>query len=255
MKIRSIKTKPIVGEQEINKLISRCLKKVEENSIIAVTSKIVSICEGNVVSQLSASKDDLIYQEADLIIPDKNKFGAILTIKNNILIPTAGIDESNGNGDFILWPKSPQKSANRIRIFLREKFGIQNLGVIITDSKTTPLRWGTTGISIAHSGFDALNSYIGSQDIFGREMIVTKANIADGLAAAAVLAMGEGSEQTPIVLVTDIPFVRFRKNNPTKQELSETSIDLKDDLYSKIITSVKWEKGHKIKQKQPAFSG
>jgi len=243
MEIKSIETKPIIEKQDINQLLATCLKNVKENSIIAITSKVISICEGNVVSQSSVSKDDLIYQEADLIIPDKNKFGAILTIKNNTLIPTAGIDESNGNGDFILWPKNPQKSANQIRNFIRRKYGIDNLGVIITDSKTTPLRWGTTGIAIAHSGFDALNNYIGSQDIFGREMIATKANVADGLASAAVLIMGEGGEQTPIAVITEIPFVIFRKNNPTNKEISGLKIELKDDLYSKILTSVRWEGG------------
>jgi len=242
MKIRQIKTEKIVGAQKIEVILDKYVKKIEENSVLAITSKIVSICEGNVVDSTQADKEKLIYHEADLFLRGKNKFGAILTIKNNILVPTAGIDESNGNGKFILWPRNPQKSANRIRRYLRQKFKVNNIGIMITDSKTTPLRWGTTGIVIAHSGFEALNNYIGNKDIFGREMIATKANIADGLAACAVLAMGEGNEQTPIVLITDIPFVKFKKRNPTSKELAKSIIDLKDDLYSKILTSVKWQK-------------
>ena len=131
----------------------------------------------------------------------KNIYGIDLTIKNNILIPNAGIDESNGAGYFILWPKDPYKSARQIHQYLKKRFKIKNIGIIITDSKTTPLRWGTTGTSLAHYGFLALNNYIGREDIFGRKLRFTRANIADGLAAAAVCAMGEGSEQTPLCLI------------------------------------------------------
>lgn len=243
MKIKAIRTGRVVGAQNIDAILDRYVKKIEENSVVAITSKIFSICEGNIIDSTGIDKEKLVYHEADLFLRGENKFGAILTIKNNILIPTAGIDESNGNGKLILWPKNPQKSANKIRKYLKNKFKLKNLGLIITDSKTTPLRWGTTGIAIAHSGFEALNSYIGNKDIFGREMIATKANIADGLASSAVLAMGEGNEQTPIALITNIPFVRFQERNPTEKEVSELAIDLKDDLYSKILTSVRWQKG------------
>lgn len=243
MRIKAVKTGKIVGIQKIESILDKYVKKVEENSVLAITSKIISICEGSVIDSVGIDKEKLVHREADLYLRGKNKFGAILTIKNNILIPTAGIDESNGNDKFILWPKDPQKSANAIRKYLVQKFKVKNFGVLITDSKTTPLRWGTTGIAIAYSGFEALNSYIGSEDIFGREMIATKANIADGLAASAVLTMGEGNEQTPTVSITDIPFVRFKKRNPTSKELSELTIDLNDDLYSKILTSVRWQKG------------
>ncbi len=243
MRIKSIKTGKIVGIQKIESILDKYVKKVEENSVLAITSKIVSICEGSVIDSEKVDKEELVYHEADLFLRGKNKFGAILAIKNNVLIPTAGIDESNGNGKLILWPRNPQKSANEIRRYLRHKLKVKNFGVLITDSKTTPLRWGTTGIAIAYSGFEALNSYVGNIDIFGRKMIATKASIADGLAASAVLAMGEGNEQTPIVSISDIPFVRFKKRDPSSKDLSELIIDLKDDLYSKVLSSVRWEKG------------
>jgi putative folate metabolism gamma-glutamate ligase len=242
MRIKSVKTERIVNAQKIEIILDKYIKRIDENSILAITSKIVSICEGSVVDSKEVDKEKLVYREADLFLSGKNKFGAILTIKNNVLIPTAGIDESNGNGKYILWPKNPQKSANQIRKYLRQKFKVKNVGVLITDSKTTPLRWGTTGIAIASSGFEALNSYIGNTDIFGRKMIATKANIADGLAACAVLVMGEGSEQTPLALIAEIPFVKFKDLNPTAKELSELPINLKDDLYGKILTAVKWKR-------------
>ncbi len=245
MKIRTIRTLKITGAQPIENLLSRYIRKLPENSIVAITSKIVSICEGNVVDVVDTDKEKLIYKEADMFLRGRGKFGALLTIKNNTLIPTAGIDESNGNGKYILWPSDPQKSANKIRSYLKKQHSISHLGVIITDSKTTPLRWGTTGISIAHTGFKALNNYIGQKDLFGRNMICTRANIADGIAAAAVLIMGEGREQTPIAVINDLPFVVFQKNNPTGEELSQMPININDDLYGKILTSVKWQKKRK----------
>ena len=155
-----------------------------------------------------------------------------------------GIDESNGNGYYILWPKDPQKTANEARKYLARKFGLKKVGVIITDSKITPLRWGVTGSAIVHSGFAPLNNYIGDKDIFGRELKFTKTNIMDGLGAAAVMIIGEGNEQTPLAVIEDVPFVRFQQRNPTRKELAEVRITMmEDDLYRPILTSVKWRKG------------
>ncbi|GJQ53410.1 MAG: hypothetical protein HKUEN02_22570 [Anaerolineaceae bacterium] len=115
--------------------------------------------------------------------------------------------------------------------------------MLITDSKTTPLRLGTTGVSLAYAGFSALNNYIGEPDLFGRELKVTKANVADGLAASSVLVMGEGSEQTPLALITDIPFVHFDPEAPTPEESKELRIPLTLDIYAPLITGASWKKG------------
>jgi len=247
MKITPIKTNKILPAQsDIFSVLDKYLPELENGSILAITSKIVSICEGNIVKVEDAEKEKLVKQEADLYLPPtSSKYNYSLTVKNNILLPAAGIDESNSNGYYVLWPKDPQKSANEIRKYLIDKFGLNNIGVIITDSKTTPLRWGTTGVCIAHSGFKALNDYIGEPDIFGQPLQVTKANIIDALAASAVLVMGEGSEQTPMALIEDVPFVDFQENNPTKKELNELKIDIEDDLYAPILKSVKWQKGQR----------
>ena len=123
-----------------------------------------------------------------------------------------------------------------------DKFKLKNLGVLITDSTTAPLRWGVKGIAIAHSGFSALNDYVGKPDLLGRKLKVTKVNVVDALAAAAVLTMGEGNEQMPLALIEDIPFVQFQDRNPTKKELEELRISLDDDLYSPLLKTVKWKK-------------
>lgn len=221
-------------------------KRVPENSVVVVTSKIVAICEGRVISSDLTTKDKLVEKEADYYLPrHMSKYDFCISITNGTFTASAGVDESNGNGNFVLWPKNPQESANMIREYLIKKFNVHNLGVIITDSKTTPLRWGVTGFALAHSGFRALNSYVNKPDIFGRLMHVEKLSVMDSLAASAVAVMGEGSEQTPLAIITDVPFVEFVDRNPTQEELNALKISLEDDLYAPLLTSVKWDKGKK----------
>lgn len=244
MKISAIRTEKIVPNGKVLfSVLDRHIKHFQEKSILAITSKIVSICEGRIAKIGDVDKKKLIKQEAEYFLPlEEDKYDITLTIKNNILIPNAGIDESNGNGYYVLWPSNPQKTANDVRKYLLDRFSLKNIGVIVTDSKTDPLRMGTTGICIAHSGFLALNNYIGQPDIFGWKLKVTKANIIDALAAAAVAVMGEGSEQTPLAIIEDIPFVKFQRRNPSKTELQGLKIDLEDDLYAPLLKGVKWEK-------------
>ena len=245
MKIFSIKTHRIRPfRQNLFEILDKYLKKLSERSIVVITSKIVSICEGRVVKIKEADKEKLIEQEAEYFLPpEKNKYNITLTIKENLLVPTAGIDESNGNGYYILWPKDSQKTANEVRKYLCDRFLLKKVGVVITDSKTTPLRWGTTGVAIAHSGFAALNNYIGKPDIFGRKFKVQKADVSDALAVSAVSVMGEGNEQTPVAIVEDVPFVKFQNRDPFKKELKEFHIDMEDDLYGSLLKGVKWRKG------------
>lgn len=244
MEIIPLKTHKITPGENIFEVIEQYVSSLKEKSIVAITSKIVSTCEGRVIKIGKIDKKELIEKEADYYLPpQQNKYNITLTIKNSLLVPTAGIDESNGNGYYVLWPKDPQKTANKLREHLKNRFSLRQVGVIITDSKTTPLRWGTTGITLSHSGFSALNNYIGKPDIFGRFLHVTKANVMDGLAAAAVLAMGEGNEQTPLAVITGVSFVKFQTRNPTKPELKQLQISIKDDLYATLLKGAKWRRG------------
>lgn len=245
MKVTPVRTHKITQkDRDIFKILDRYIKKLSEKSVVAVTSKIVSVCEGRVAEIGTKTKDELAEKEAELYLPrHMSKYDFMISIKYGIFTASAGIDESNGNGFYILWPRDPQKSANQIRKWLKGRFNLENVGVIITDSKTTPLRWGVTGVAIAHSGFMALNSYIGKPDIFGRKMQAEKLNVSDSLATAAVAVMGEGNEQTPLAIISDVPFVEFQSRNPTEKELKELKIDIEDDLYAPLMKSVSWKKG------------
>ncbi len=117
-----------------------------------------------------------------------------------------------------------------------------NVSVVIsTDSKLTPLRWGVTGISLCHSGFRGLNSYIGKPDIYNHPLKVTQINILDSLASAAVFVMGEGAEQTPMAMIKHAPHITFLDRTPSEDEQKSIIIDLEEDLYAPLLKSAQWE--------------
>lgn len=242
MRIQSVKTQPIkIGESIIDILGN--LPRLKDNSIIAITSKIISICQNRVVDRNQLPKYELIKQEAQGWLEDDNlranKFW--LTITNDMLVPSAGIDESNGDGFYILYPKDIQGTAAEIWQYLRQKNSINNLGIIITDSIVIPMRRGVIGTSIGWCGFEPLYSYIGKADIFGRSLSVSQINNLDALATAAVFMMGEGAEQTPIAIITDAPRIKFLDRPPTLEEQKLIKIPLEEDLYSPLLRSAKWQ--------------
>lgn len=145
---------------------------------------------------LSESKR-IVRHSADVIITE-HRLGIVLA--------NAGIDRSNVAGDedtVLVLPQDPDASAAKLRQSLGKHFGV-HLGVIITDSVGRPWRLGTTGIAIGCSGVTALDDMRGQTDMFGRVLQVAEVAVADCVAGAAGLIMGEGAESMPVVLVRGI---------------------------------------------------
>lgn len=245
MIVQAIKTERILaGGMPLLKLLDTYVTGLRDGSVLAITSKVVSLCENNVVPISAGDKESLVIQESDYYLPaETSKYGYHFTVINNTLISMAGIDESNADNQYVLWPKDAQKTANEVRTYLRRRFGITKIGVLITDSVSHPMRRGAIGITLAHSGFAALNDYVGKPDLFGRPFHVSKADVAGGLTAAAVVQMGEGTEQTPLAVLSDLPFVTFQDRDPSEAELAEINISLEDDLYAPFLNSAAWQKG------------
>src|SRR5262245_37833864 len=132
-------------ERDLFAVLDRYVPDLRERSVVAITSKIVAICEGRVRPVAGIDKRALIAEEAERYLPADPRYGVCLTIKHDLLIPTAGIDESNADGHYVLWPSDAQRSANAVRAHLTRRFGLRELGVVLTDSRTTPLRLGVTG--------------------------------------------------------------------------------------------------------------
>ena len=199
--------------EKLSRVVTNCLRsqglRPRRGDILAVASKIVSTCEHRVVKlsdvRLTASSrrlarrwsiDDplaaLVANEADEIVGGVTGF--LLTIKNGILTPNAGIDIKNSPpGSATLWPVNPDRSARILRRGLERRFGTR-IGVEIVDSRVTALRLGTVGLAIGLSGFCPVLDHRGVHDLFGRSIKVTQSNLADDIASAAHLLMGESAE-------------------------------------------------------------
>jgi putative folate metabolism gamma-glutamate ligase len=231
----AIKTKKIKPGDSIFWILDNFLEKLVEGDVVAIASKIISICEQQLINKTAISKKKLIQQESDICITAPAKLpNFFLTLKNHRLIPNAGIDESNCNNKYSLLPKNPQTTAHTIWLHLKKRYNLKKLGVFITDSNVTPLRSGVTGIAIGWCGFKPIYSYIGKQDVFKRKICVTKINLLDSLATVATLTMGEGAEQTPLAILKNVPKIKFQNRQPTKQEEQTTRIDKHHDLFSNL---------------------
>lgn len=199
-----------------------------------MTSKIVSIAEGRVVSRERLSKSAVVQSEADVYL-GKGGHGIDMTIKHGLLIPSAGVDESNSeSGGYILYPKDPYKSAASICQFLRKALRIKKLGVILTDSHSTPLRRGVTGIALAHWGIQAVQPLVGTPDIFGQPLKFTNVNVVDSLAAMAVFVMGEAGNRCPLAVISGTE-VKFTKTSSRK----EIAVAPKNDLYFPLLKNTR----------------
>ncbi|MBI2601348.1 coenzyme F420-0:L-glutamate ligase [Candidatus Daviesbacteria bacterium] len=245
MIVKAIKThKVTISDKDILRVLDKYILYLKEESIVVIASKIVAICEGRAVKLNKDKLDELIKKESQFFIPAKeHKFNLYITITKNYLTYSSGIDESNGNGYYVLWPKDAQQSANQIRAFLKDKFNIKKVGVVITDMTAIPLQWGVIAGPIAYSGFKPIRNITGTKDVFGKEFKYTKVGIINGLAAGAGAVMGEGAEQTPIGIIEDVPFVEFQDKNPTQEELNELIIEPENDLFGPMIKKANWQKG------------
>jgi coenzyme F420-0:L-glutamate ligase len=224
MELYAIKTRIVKTGDNLSEVILKSLEKqslpLKNNDVLAVTSKIVSQAEGRTAKlkdirpserarelaerfSLQAEFAELILREADKIYGGVDK--AVLTLKNGILAPNAGIDNKNAPAGFVvLWPSSPEKSAESIREEIRSKTG-KRIAVLIVDSGLAPLRRGTAGFALAVAGFKPVEDRRGDNDLYGKRIVITTHTVADDLASAAHLLMGEAAERTPVVLIRDAP--------------------------------------------------
>lgn len=234
MELILVKTRPLVPpKDDLLAIFDAYLPQLVDGDIVVVTSKLIAIHQGRCLPVDGIDKDVLITQEADYYLPRERSYRhkALITIKGSTLLPSAGVDASNANGYFILWPIKIQETAVELRRYLVEKYQLRRLGLLITDSHSVPLRLGTLGVAIGFAGFKPLRDYRGQPDIFGRKLKATRVNVPDALAAISVFLMGEGNEQTPLVVMRAVAKVAFT----TKQEPFFLSPEF--DLYKPLWES------------------
>jgi coenzyme F420-0:L-glutamate ligase/coenzyme F420-1:gamma-L-glutamate ligase len=127
-------------------------------------------------------------------------------------------------------PVDSFRAAAKLRTQLKKLYKVKKLGVIVSDSRIMPLRAGVVGIALGYAGFKGVRDYRGKNDMFGRKLKYTSTDIADGLATAAVVVMGEGSEMQPLCIIEDAP-AEFRE----RIDLRELIVRPQDDMYRPLF--------------------
>lgn len=133
--------------------------------------------------------------------------------KHGFVCANAGIDESNvDDGLATPIPENPDKSASRIRDKIMAKTG-KEISAIISDTQGRAFREGAVGVAIGISGLEPLWDRSGERDLYNRELKTTAIAVADELAAAASIVMGQADEGIPVVLIRGVNYPKMLKND------------------------------------------
>jgi coenzyme F420-0:L-glutamate ligase/coenzyme F420-1:gamma-L-glutamate ligase len=196
---------------------------IEDGDIIVVTHVVVSRMEGNIVNldevtpsefakNLARSMEkepalvEVILRESKSIIRMGQKH-LICETQHGFICANAGVDQSNvpGERNVTLLPKNPDRSAKILRQRIKKLTG-KDVAVIISDTHGRPLREGEINIAIGVAGMKPIRPRIGEKDLFGYTLRVKRTAIADELASAAELVIGQTDEGIPAAIIRGYPY-------------------------------------------------
>ena len=201
---------------------------IKNDDILVLAQKIISKAEGRQINlefvkpSLKAiefgalcEKDprliELVLQESNSVL--RVRPGTIIVEHRlGFVCANAGIDHSNVTTEnstsenfVLLLPEHPDKSAHTIRTKLEAIFGVR-IGIMIIDSHGRAWRLGVVGASIGFTGIPGLVDMRGKPDLFGGKLRITQIAVADELAGAASLMMGQADEGFPVIHVRGFPY-------------------------------------------------
>jgi len=197
----------------------------EDGDILVVTQKVVSKAEGRFVdlanivpSSHATALAKEVHKDPRLVEVILSESSEVVRYRKDVLIvahrlgfvmANAGVDYSNvadSDGEVVLLlPCDPDASAVALKAKIDEEFDV-SLGVVINDSFGRAWRHGVVGVALGAAGVPSLRNMIGTPDLFGRNMRVTEVAVADEIASAASLLMGEAAEGLPAVHVRGLAF-------------------------------------------------
>jgi coenzyme F420-0:L-glutamate ligase/coenzyme F420-1:gamma-L-glutamate ligase len=191
---------------------------IQAGDIIVITHIVVSRAEGNVVNLTTITPSDFaanlaeqtnkdpalvetILRESKTIVRTGNG-NIIAETKHGLICANAGVDRSNvpGEDNVALLPRRPDRSAREIRRKIRELTG-KDVATIISDTQGRPLREGAINLAIGTSGINPIQDRRGEKDLFGYVLSVKQTAIADELASAAELVIGQADEGIPVAII------------------------------------------------------
>lgn len=215
-----------------------------DGDVIVIAQKIVSKAEGRYVNLADIAPGPKALELAEATGKDPRHVEVVLSestevlrYRTNVLIAAhrlgfvmanAGIDESNidhSRGDplVLLLPLDPDGSCAKIKQAIDAEFKV-SVGVIINDSFGRPWRNGVVGVALGCAGVPSIESLVGKPDLYGRRLQITEVAVADELAAAASLMMGQASEGTPVVHVRG--FDRPAESKPAQALVRPKELDM-----------------------------
>lgn len=207
---------------DLGALLALALRRTQiaprDGDVVIIAQKVVSKAEGRIVNLKEVvpsaravalanevNKDarlvEVILSESDEVVRHRRDV-LIVAHRLGFVMANAGVDQSNvGSEDgehVLLLPRDPDASATALKTQLDREFGV-NLGILINDSFGRAWRNGVVGVALGAAGIPALRDMVGTPDLFGRKMRVTEVAVADEIAAAASLLMGQAAEGQPAV--------------------------------------------------------
>jgi len=196
-----------------------------DGDIIVASHVIVSRAEGNTVdlndvtpSKIAENLADYTNKDPRIVEVVMQNSRAIRRMAPGVLITettqgficaNAGVDKSNVPGESIVapLPVDGDASAKRIRDRVKEKEG-KEIAVIICDTHGRPFRMGEVNVAVGVSGLDPIRDRRGERDLFGYELKVKQTAVADELASAAELVIGQADEGIPAALIRGYKYDR-----------------------------------------------
>jgi coenzyme F420-0:L-glutamate ligase/coenzyme F420-1:gamma-L-glutamate ligase len=248
--IVSLESFPLVKKGDnLPRLIVETMKRegvsLNDGDVIAIAQKVVSKAESRIfrlrdvnpsekaremakVIQKDARLVELILNETAKIVKASPQI-LIVEGKSGIVCMNAGVDKSNvqGSDAYSLLPIDSDESAQRIRQELLKLTG-KNVAVLICDSYSRPFRRAQTEFAIGIAGIDPFKDYRGQRDLFGYVLKVKRVAIADEIASAAELAMGQGREAVPVVIIRNLNRVEWEE----KTSAQSLQISRQEDLFT-----------------------
>lgn len=237
----------------IAKIITETAKQngleIEDGDIIVIAQKIFSKAEGRIVNlkEVVPSEDareiaritgkspkfvELVLREAKEVIKASSEILLVEDVRGLVCI-NAGIDKSNieGESNFALLPEDPDASAEKCRKEIRKLTG-KDVAIIICDTYSRPFRRGQVNFAIGLAGIRPFKDYRGKRDLYGYILKVKNVAVADEIAAAAELLMGQAEEATPVVIFKGLKdIVEFCEKSSAK----ELKIRKDEDLFREAL--------------------
>jgi len=238
IQVIAVEDLPIIKEGDsLGKLVCSAAEKqgtpIHDGDVLVVTHVVVSRAEGNTVDLDKVQPSEFAKKVAEqygkdpavveVVLRESNRIvrmgnGNLITeTKHGFVCANAGVDRSNikGKRNAALLPQDPDRSAETIRQTIRKLTG-NNVAVIVSDTHGRPLRLGEINVAIGVAGIKPIRDRRGEKDLFGYILRIKQTAIADELASAAELVIGQADEGIPVAIIRGYNYPKAENTKATE---------------------------------------